>query len=147
VRPTNRVKGYTRPGNFRNRPKVGHIRREYQTRNLQPILIAGGIALVLILVLVVSSIVGSHPAIGKWRKGIFVLNVYKDHVATANSVVCSWQRIGQSSIRIKPSAAIDVPDAGSVEFAFELTVQENGQQAVLDAFGFPLILERDGKSK
>lgn len=127
----------TRPGDYHHR--AGKMKK------LGPVLIISAAAAVFIAVLVYVSVVhgSSHPAVGKWRAGFLVLRIHPDKVATVNSVVCSWSRVDDDTIRIQPSMKIGDPELGTIQVAFELSVQSGGQQAEADVFGFPMTLDRD----
>lgn len=127
----------SRPVNYRNRGR--------DWKKLGPILIIGAAVVVFIAALVYVSVIhgSSHAAVGKWRAGFLVLRVDPDKVATVNSVVCSWSRVDDNTIRIQPSMKIGDPELGTIQVAFELSVQSGGQKAEADVFGFPMTLDRD----
>jgi hypothetical protein len=104
------------------------------------------VALAFIGVLVWASL-GPHRAVGSWRHQAFSLRVDPDEVATVHGLVCSWVEIDRNTIRIQPPTKIPVPSVGTIELAFHLTVEEDGRSASLDAFGFPVTLERDGPAR
>lgn len=130
-----------RPVNYRNRGR--------DWKKLGPILITGVAIIVFIAALVYASanFGSSHPAVGKWRAGFLVLRVHPDKVATVNSVVCSWSRVDDNTIRIQPSMKIGDPEFGTIQVAFELSVQLGGKQAEADVFGFPMTLDRDHRDQ
>ena len=127
----------SRPGDYRNRGR--------DWKRLGPIMVIGTAVFVFIAVLVYLSVSygSSHPAVGKWRAGLLVLRVDPDKVAIVNGVVCSWRRVDDSTIRIRPPMKVGDPEFGTIEVAFELTVKAGGQQAVAEVFGFPMTLDRD----
>lgn len=128
-----------------SRRPVDYRKRDNLWKKLGPIVIVGAIAIAFIVGLAWISW-PAHPAVGGWRYGFLILRIESNNVATINSIICSWRKIDRNTIWIQPSSKIPIPDVGTIEVAFDFTVQQGGKKAVMRVFGYPLTLDKDNSS-